>query len=874
MRKILGLLIALFVIGAAITVAEPAAVADVSASATCGGTPPSSGGTPSSVEGGFHALTPIRLVDTRATVGQIGGGCTLAVDTLTWVPGDATAAAIDVVAVDADGPGFVTVYPCDAERPLASSLNTRTSIAIPNAVVVPLERGRRICLYTSIATQLVVDLTGYFAVAGEPFHGLTPTRVLDTRTGPRPDGGSGPFASDTTTRVPIAGIGDVPASAEGVVVNVTVADTSAPGYLTVFPCGTAPPTVSNLNYLTNDIRANHALVGLDGGGALCVYTQWTTSVILDVAGWFGGDGGSRLVPVVGTRVLDSRNGTGGWSTPLHAGETRAFDVGRDGTLPVGQNVALNVTATNARGTGYLTLFPCGASMPPTSSLNYHVGDDVANLAVVPVGTRGQVCAFSLLDVDVVVDVVGSLGTPGPLLSLAVSGRELMPTFTPDGHNYGVVCATGANAWQVTTSAVHGATVAVAGADGAGNVSVSPGEAVVVTVTKADATKTEYWVRCLPPDFPPLDVQRRDVTTPGWYLVAPTSWPYVIILDDHGGPVWYQNAGGPAIDAKLLPNGDLAWVHLLGPTYGVDPNGAYVEKKLDGTQVRTWSTVGTPTDHHDMQPLANGNMLMISYHQRSGVDVSALGPGYTSPAVVADTWLQEITPAGTVAWQWKSEDHIGVAETVAQQDSPTILTTPPPVIDLLHTNSVDVDPVTGDVIVSSRHLDAVFRIRRDPGQADDGKVLWKLGGSAPTDPATKDLQVVGDPYDGPHRQHDARLLPDGHVTMFDNESFRPGASSRGVEYAVDAAAGTATLVRAWTRNDGLQAFGLGSTRRQPDGSTVVGWGAISHVFSEYLPGHDDVAAMTVKPKIGAQNYRVEKVPIGRLDEAQLRATAGA
>ena len=59
------------------------------------------------------------------------------------------------------------------------------------------------------------------------------------------------------------------------------------------------------------------------------------------------------------------------------------------------------------------------------------------------------------------------------------------------------------------------------------------------------------------------------------------------------------------------------------------------------------------------------MMMISYHLRANVDVSALGGcSAGSTANVLDTWIQEIKPDGTVAWEWHSEDagHIGIAET--------------------------------------------------------------------------------------------------------------------------------------------------------------------------------------------------------------------
>ncbi len=848
----------------------------------CGQAPPWSGGTPSSIEGGLHRMAPARVMDTRYTLGEIGAGCEVIVDTSGVVPEAATAVSLVVTATESDARGYVTVHPCDQEAPTASNLNTRPAVTVANGVVVPVEASRRVCLFTSVATQLIVDVYGWFGIDGDPFHGLVPDRLMDTRSGPRPDGGSGPLAGGSVTRIPIAGRGSVPAQATGVTLNVTVTETADRGYLTVFPCGTST-TVSSVNYEAQDTRANLVITGLDASGFVCVQTYATVAVVIDVSGWFGGDDGDRLVPLVGTRVLDSRTGTGGWTGAIPAGETRAVDVGLNGALPVGRNVVLSLVATNAVGGGYLSVFPCGLPRPPSSSLNLIPGEDVANLAGLPVGSDGQVCVFASNETHVVIDVIGSLGSPGPLLDLSVSGGppaapyKLTTPFNPDGHNYGVICQPGSNTWTVATNAVHGATVTVAGATPGGSVTVSPGQAVVVTVTPASAAPVEYWVRCLPSDFPKMTAARRDKVVPGWYLAASLNSHYAVILDDHGAPVWYQDTHAPVIDVKLLPDGNLAWTKLLGATYGTTPDGAYEVRTFEGALVRTWASVGAITDHHDLQPTAGGTMLMISYHQRDDVDVSALGPQYSSPSSVVDTWIQELSPAGAVVWSWHSEDHLDVTETVAQEDNPGILATPgspTQVLDLIHTNSVEQDPATGDLIVSARHLDAVFRVRRDPGQADDGKVLWKLGGNAPTDSATTHLTIAGDSFGGPRRQHDARLLPNGHLTLFDNESFHPGTSSRGVEYALDLGAGTARLVQAWGRTDGAQAFGLGSMRRQADGSTVVGWGAISQLFSEYLPGHAVRPAMTVGSAPGTQNYRVVKLPSASLDQSVLRHTSGS
>jgi len=409
-------------------------------------------------------------------------------------------------------------------------------------------------------------------------------------------------------------------------------------------------------------------------------------------------------------------------------------------------------------------------------------------------------------------------------------------------------------------------VVVRDADVSETVTVEENAAAVVQAIRPDGHVEEYWIRCLPHDFPRLVVERPDDPTPGWYLAGTTAGPpgtqYAIILDDHGAVVWYRKtpSGLTAFDLKRLPNGNLAWIDAVG-AFGADPTGAYQERSLDGTLIRAWATAGTPTDHHEMLPLDNGNMLMASYHQRSNVDVTALGPGFTSPSDVLDAWIQEVRPDGTVAWEWHSE-------TRAHLDGLSLETALG--LDLAHLNALAVDPGDGDVVVSLRHLDAVLEVRRRPGSADDGTVAWKLGGTDPTDPATLHW-AIADPVGGPRLQHDARILPDGHLTMYDNQTAHPGQRSRAVEYELDARTGTARLMWQYESPDASPSFCCGSMRRGIDGSTVMGWGGSSTMFTDVGPS--SVMTLQVTQEPSGFSYRVVKEPLEVFDRTVLRATAG-
>ena len=124
-------------------------------------------------------------------------------------------------------------------------------------------------------------------------------RVYDSRNA------GGPRSAGSTLTLPLAGTAGVPADAEAVVLNVTVTEPQASGFVTVYPCGAAWPTASNLNYSTGQTMPNAVVAGIGSGGAVCFYTLSATHLVVDVNGYFpAGSGFSPLTPV---RLLDTRS---------------------------------------------------------------------------------------------------------------------------------------------------------------------------------------------------------------------------------------------------------------------------------------------------------------------------------------------------------------------------------------------------------------------------------------------------------------------------------------------------------------------------------------------------------------------------------------
>jgi arylsulfotransferase ASST len=445
---------------------------------------------------------------------------------------------------------------------------------------------------------------------------------------------------------------------------------------------------------------------------------------------------------------------------------------------------------------------------------------------------------------------------------------LRPAFRPAATDYASRCKSHAPL-RVSVSATGGDIVSVAGRPEQGgsfatSVRRRAGERVSVRVRSSAGAIRYYHVRCLPRGFPNWKIELHGIPQAQWYVTAaerPRHGGYVAIFDRSGAPIWWRRSPSKAIlpwDAKLFDDGLLAYGYNLGDPFGMRKEGRYEVLALDGAPIRVVRTSGSPTDVHDLQRMPNRHLLAITYRRRDHVDLSPYGASADAP--VFDGEIQELTPSGRVVWRWNSRDHISPSETEPEwwYDEREHDGKPPPKgHDLLHMNSVEPD---GDgLIVSSRHLDAVFRIDRATGDVD-----WKLGGSFVLG---KSLTVLGMPlseqvFEG---QHDARLASDGTLTVYDNrtQTADPPAADR---FRIDPVARTATRIEHIQEPDVSHSQWGGSARRLPGGNWVVGWGG-TNLVTEQTPAGTVVLAL----RFGQEHvtYRVQPLLPGRVTAAELR-----
>jgi hypothetical protein len=251
----------------------------------------------------YRPLVPVRLLDTRSGVGgsttmAAGQTISLQVTGNGNVPtAGVSAVVLNVTATKPTAAGYLTIFPAGGIRPLASNLNFVPGQTVPNRVVAKVGSNGQVSFFNFQGnTDVVADVGGWFTdgsdatATGGQFSGLTPARILDSRFG---QGTTSAVGANGLIYVQVAGLGSVPAMTatvppKAVVLNVTVTNTTAASFLTVYPSDAANrPTASDLNWTGGLTVPNLVVVKLGADGKIAIYNlAGSTDVIADVVGWY------------------------------------------------------------------------------------------------------------------------------------------------------------------------------------------------------------------------------------------------------------------------------------------------------------------------------------------------------------------------------------------------------------------------------------------------------------------------------------------------------------------------------------------------------------------------------------------------------------
>ena len=366
-----------------------------------------------------------------------------------------------------------------------------------------------------------------------------------------------------------------------------------------------------------------------------------------------------------------------------------------------------------------------------------------------------------------------------------------------------------------------------------------------------APPDDLWAFRSRPDLSPpvVDVAKKaHNTAPGYVFVAPEQGDAgqggSMIIDDRGQVVWFRPLKGTYGRAMNLEvqtyRGEpvLTWIESPGQY-----RSEYVISDDSYHEIARFAAAnGYDGDHHEFLISPQDTALFTVYNAVPR-DLSSVGG--SKDGLVWQGIAQELDiETGEVLFEWQSIDHVGLDESYATpvQDGRTGL-------DYFHINSIDVDH-DDDLLLSARETSTVYKVDRKTGE-----VIWRLGGKMSDFEMEEGARFAF--------QHDARRLPNGNISIFDNGSLvfdngTPKAveESRAIVLEVDEKRMRATLVHEYTHPDGQYADAAGNTQVLPNGDVFVGWGR-ALAISEF--SHDGELLFDLRLPPENRSYRAFRFP---------------
>lgn len=366
---------------------------------------------------GYVPLPPVRIVDTRIGLGitalqaqtptrvQVTGG-------VSGVPSTASAVQLNVTAIGASGPGFLTLWSsCSTPQPVVSTVNFAANAIVANAATIPLAGDGSLCVFSNVATDLLIGVRGYYSTSDRGrYEPVVPVRLIDSREGL---GTPARLAGGQSIELSVVGgTAGVPQNATAVALNVTGVFPSADGFITAYPCGTMPGT-SSLNPLEGRVIPNLVMARVSPVGTVCFFSNTAVDLVVDIVGYISTSAANEYTPSVPFRFTDTRDpsrpaiNANQAGAPLVPSQTLRIPMAGVRGIPANaEAISANLTVVDAGATGFVTAYPCGGAIPTASNVNYEVGVAISTAAQLPLSADGAICIYTSSSAQVIVDVNG------------------------------------------------------------------------------------------------------------------------------------------------------------------------------------------------------------------------------------------------------------------------------------------------------------------------------------------------------------------------------------------------------------------------------------------------------------------------------------
>jgi hypothetical protein len=289
----------------------------------------------------------------------------------------------------------------------------------------------------------------------------------------------------------------------------------------------------------------------------------------------------------------------------------------------------------------------------------------------------------------------------------------------------------------------------------------------------------------------------------------------MIVDGAGNLVWFRQLAQPEVAANLRLQRYRGrqmltwWEGTVTPAaYGVG-GGVIANHSYNIVRV-VHSGNGYPMDLHEFDLTKDGDALFTIYSPIL-VHLPGTPDGTLSPLL--DSIVQEVDiKTGLVVWEWHSYGHIPLETSQANPQNSASY-------DAFHINAIQA--LKKDrVLISARDTSAIYNVDRA-----SGRILWTLGGKGSNFRLGPGAQF--------YFQHDAHMLSNGRISMFDDGAGPPQLNpfSRGLILQLNHRRHKASLVRQFARSTSTSAQSEGSLQRLPSGNVFVGFGS-EPFFSEF------------------------------------------
>jgi hypothetical protein len=337
-------------------------------------------------------------------------------------------------------------------------------------------------------------------------------------------------------------------------------------------------------------------------------------------------------------------------------------------------------------------------------------------------------------------------------------------------------------------------------------------------------------------------------------------PGAMIVNPAGQLVWFKPAapGEEIEDMRVqhyLGQGVLTyWQGRIALGHGVDGVGEILNTSYRQiAQVRAGN--GLSMDLHDFELAPNG-VAWITVFEPVFANLTAYGGGPND--VIEDCVIQEIdVRTGLVMFEWHAIGHVPLTNSYSH-----ISRGPGEIWDWFHLNSIDVE---GDenILISSRNTWAVYQIGHTFGE-----ILWTLGGRHSTFTLGPGARFAW--------QHDATLLANGSIEIFDNEDTpEVEPRSRGIDIALDFTTHQATLQHEYVDlGHDVLSPSQGDVQQLPNADQLVGWGQVGLVSETSASGNTLTFQLALPPLV--ESYRDFRFPWSAVPATPpaVVATAGA